>query len=145
MECHPPAATHFILTPVRSSTRQGCSLVSRWPKPSWPRLKIIKNIISKKYLKRRKLLLKCVLWFYIHPFQYWNFTFTGIYLRERTCVFILSKQICKQILKLLIKAMHTSNNVMNLMCRLRFIRGTLYYHISKLYVKGENSYWKTSL
>lgn len=60
MECHPPAATHFILTPVRSSTRQGCSLVSTWPKPSWPRLKIIKNIISKKYLKRRKLLLKNV-------------------------------------------------------------------------------------
>lgn len=39
---------------------------------------------------------------------------SGIYLIESTCVLILSEQICKQILKLIIKVMHTSNNFMNL-------------------------------
>lgn len=117
MECHPPAPTHFILTPVRSSTRQGRSLVSTWPKPSWPRLDYQdyqEQYISKSILKGENSYWKRC--FVVLQTSFWilQLYISGIYPIESTCVLILSEQICKQILKLIIKVMHTSNNVMNL-------------------------------
>lgn len=107
IECHPPAATHFILTPVRSSTRQGCSLVSMWPNPSWPRLKIIKNIISEKCLKKEQKFYWKMCFVVLH-LSFWileHYIFWYISHRKYRCTH-LSEQICKQILNLIINAMH---------------------------------------
>lgn len=108
--------------------------------PDWRLSRIIhlKNLLKgeNSYWKRFFVVLQTSFWIL-------QLYISGIYLIESTCVLILSEQICKKILKLIIKVMHTSNNVMNLSCILRFIRSITIYQNRQS--KGENSYWKMCL
>lgn len=93
---------------------------------------------QKYYLKRRKLLLKNV--FCSSMFMLLNNGTLHLYITQKSTHFI--RTIMQTNFEMIINAMHRSNNVMNLMCRLRFIRVITSPIHQNCLSKGENSYLK---